>query len=367
MHEMEESDQSPAVILEAPGRIAVRDVPIPDVGSPWVEMELGACGICGSDVRYYQGENPWSLHTLGKNVPSPPNMILGHEVAGTVVADSERKMGATRRAAVLAYRACGVCPQCLAGRENLCAETQHFGHGAGWDERNYYPGGMARRFRIWRDFAYDIPESISFEDATFLDGLAVALHAVRQGGVSSAVRVGVVGLGPIGMLAAQVARALGAEEVWGCDQYELPVRLARESGFEHVVHAGSDGLVEFVRSSEAVGSRELDVVLDTVGNEQTVMDGLRLLAPSGRLVLLAVHESAPVIPPLTLSGERSVVSSANNLYREFPEAIDLMASGAVRVAHLVTHRFPLERAETAFRLLADTGRSEAFKVVLTPS
>jgi 2-desacetyl-2-hydroxyethyl bacteriochlorophyllide A dehydrogenase len=351
--------ESLSVILRKPHDVVVEKIPVPSVGEPSVAVELGACGICGSDVRYFDGENPWALHTLGKSLPSPPNLVLGHEVAGTV-----REDGGSRRVAILAYRACGKCASCVTGNENRCDDMEHFGHSAGWGSMPYFPGGMAHHFRIWKGFDYAIPDSISFEEATFLDGLAVAVHAVSQAALARRDRLGILGLGPIGLLAAQVARAWGVAEVVGCDVAEIPVRLARETGFAGAVRGDTAELLSVVGSGGAAG--KLSAVIDTVGTEASIRDGLALLEKGGALVLLAVHDKPVSIAPIALSSERRLVTSSNNRYVDFPAAIELLSSGYVRVRQLITHRYPLAEAPRAFRMLLETGRDLAYKVVLLP-
>jgi L-iditol 2-dehydrogenase len=350
--------ESLAVILEKPGTIVVKRIPIPPVPGPSVRVAMRACGICGSDVRYYQGENPWSLHTLGKNLPSPPNMVLGHEVAGVL-----RTPEGERRVAILAYKACGVCEYCKTGRENLCNDMEHFGHSAGWALMPYYPGGMSEQFDIWEGFAYEIPDSISFEEATFLDGLAVAIHAINQGNLQAGQHVGVLGLGPIGMLAAQVAVAKGAAHVTGCDVSELPVQLAAQVGLHEIIQADSEGFTSYLQGKNQGG---LDVIIDTVGTPESIRDGLALLNTSGTLVLLAVHEQPIAIEPVLLSGERKLVTSSNNTYHEFPEAIELMANGNVKVRSLITHRFHLQEAPQAFETMLNKEKHQAYKVIILP-
>jgi threonine dehydrogenase-like Zn-dependent dehydrogenase len=345
-----------AVILEKPGSIAVERIPVPQIPGPTVEVEMKACGICGSDVRYFEGENPWSLHTLGKNIPSPPNMVLGHEVSGVV-----RKPEGDRRVSILAYKGCGKCRYCTTGRENLCDTMEHFGHSAGWKPMTYYPGGMSEKFRIWEGFEYDIPETISFEEATFLDGLAVAMHAVDVSGLTEGQRAGVVGLGPIGLLAAQVAKARGAGFVTGCDTTKLPVEMAEKLGYESMV---CGGIGDLEQDLSARGGAGLDVLIDTVGSDQTIAKGLALLEKSGILVLLAVHEKPVPLAPIALSGERSIVTAANNQYRDFPAAIELLASGQIVVEPLITHRFQLKEARKAFDTMLEKEKNRAFKVVL---
>lgn len=375
-------DHALSVILAAPHTLEVRPIPVPSIPGDSVRVQMKACGICGSDVRYLEGENPWALHTLGENVPSPPNMVLGHEVSGVVASGDGREDRPQRRVAVLAYKGCGKCRYCLSGRENLCDTMEHFGHSAGWKEMDYYPGGMAEEFEIWKGFDKTIPDSISHEEAVFLDGLAVAVHAVRgcippdrpsRNGATghhpttSFQRVGVIGLGPIGLLAAQVARSYGAEVVFGCDTTELPVTLARKLDFSEMVRGRSTELLAHLNAKTWWKSGGgADLVIDTVGTEESIENGLSLLDKSGTLALLAVHEKPVAIRPVRLSGERRIVTSANNLYKDFDEAIDLLASGRVQVKPLITHRFSLKDAREAFAVMQNKEKEQAYKVVLHP-
>ena len=350
-------DTAKSVVLVKPGELAVREIPVPRVPPPSLRVSMRACGICGSDLRYLAGENPWSLHTLGRSVPSPPNMVLGHEVSGVI-----RKGGRDVRIAVLAYKGCGTCRACRSGRENICANVQHIGHATGWGKMEYYPGGMAEEFEVWEGFAYEIPDSISFEEATFLDGLAVAVHACDRAHISRGNRVAVIGLGPIGMMAAQVARDRGAEVVTGCDTTPLPVELAGSLGFETMEM--TDGALLFGKAVDS--GIEYDAVIDTVGDVGAVEAAFGVLAPGGVISLLSVHDATIPLDSMRLSAERYVTTSANSPYRDFRTAITLLETGRVAVAPLVTHRFPLSEAVRAFEVMADKEKHRAYKIVLVP-
>ena len=347
--------ESLSVVLAGPQDLQVRRVPVPRVPGPAVRVRMKACGICGSDLRYLAGENPWSLHTLGRHVPCPPGVILGHEVAGIVLEN-----GRERRVGILAFKGCGQCLYCRTGRENLCAEVQHIGHASGWPEMPHYPGGMAEEFEVWKDFDYDLPDSISFEEAIFLDGLAVAVHAAGEARLEPGKRAGVIGLGPIGMLFAQLAAHRGAEQVTGWDTAPLPVRLARESVRGQFFRIDPGTYPDRIRGDG------LDAVIDTVGDERSIRFGLAALRRGGALVLLAVHEGQVPLATVGLSGERRVSTSANNCYRDFVEAIRLMAAGAIRVQQLITHRFPLAEARQAFEVMCRKEENQAYKIILTP-
>ena len=138
----------PAGILEAPKTLTVQDIPMWPLDSygdeDMVMIKVEACGICGSDFRYFLGENPWAQHTLGRFVPNPPNIALGHEYAGTVVAvlSKENKHLLGKRVAPVCSKVCGACEECRAGRFRLCPYTVHLGHGQGLGGSAVFPGGL---------------------------------------------------------------------------------------------------------------------------------------------------------------------------------------------------------------------------------
>ncbi|MGD0112971.1 MAG: alcohol dehydrogenase catalytic domain-containing protein [Armatimonadota bacterium] len=265
-----------AVILRGPGRLEVTDIPEPPLGPGHVLVRVQACGICGSDLRYLRGENPWSQHTLGLRLPSPPDMVLGHEFAGDIVrvsdASLETRLG--ERVAVLAYRGCGACFYCQRGQPNLCADTAHIGHGAGWGGAEYNPGGMAELCPVWSEMAYLLPSSISYDEATLLDGAAVAVHAVTRAEVAEGDWVVVIGCGPIGLLALQVARARGARVV-ATDIASGPLALAAELGAKITVPAEHGSIAEAVVSAtDGIGAA---AVLNSVGTPRSITDSMQLL------------------------------------------------------------------------------------------
>ena len=351
------SESSLSVILKEPQSLHVERVPMPCVPDPGVLVEMRACGICGSDIRYYYGDNPWALHTLGKNVKSPRNMILGHEVSGVVRADGEE-----RRVGILAYKSCGKCRYCSTNRENICENVQHIGHSSGWGDIPYFPGGMSERFKVWKGFDYDLPDNVSYEEAVFLDGLAVAIHTVEKADLKPGCRFGVLGLGPIGLLCAQVAAHRNAELICGCDTYELPIHLAEKVGLKDMIVSNAEGFARHLIQKK----QSLDAVIDTVGTPDTISAGLRILDKSGSLVLVSVHEEPFKFSSVSLNGERRIITAANNRYKDFSEAIDLLASGHVRVKPLITHRFPLSEAKEAFNIMLQKENVSAFKVILHP-
>jgi threonine dehydrogenase-like Zn-dependent dehydrogenase len=293
-------------------------------------------------------------------------MILGHEVAGEIVeVGAEVDPGRSgERVALLAYKGCGVCRYCRRGQENLCEDTLHLGHGAGWEDRAFYPGGMATYCPIWSEMAYTLPAGIPYDEATQLDGLGVAVRAVHRAELQPMDRVAVLGAGPIGLLILQVAGAYGARRVVCTEVSPRSMDIARQCGADAVIDARSGDVVARIRKE--FGGVGPDVVFDTVGAEETLRDGLATLARGGRMVALAIKPERLTLEGGDLSGERSIATTANSPYPDFQHAIDLLASGKVQVTPMITHHFPLSQGLEAFAAGLDRERTGAVKVIICP-
>ena len=349
-----------AVFVTGRNQLDVREVPEPAPHPDEVLVKVGACGVCGSDLRYLAGDNPWSLQTLGEQRANPPEMVLGHEFGGEIVAVGasvpESRLG--ERIAVLAYRGCGRCRYCQSGRHNLCADVEHLGHSAGWDTDEWNPGGMAGVCRVWDEMAFSIPDSISDEEATLLDGLAVAVHACNKAQIGVGDDVSIIGTGPLGLLILQVAQLSGARSVSCSDTYAAPLDVASSLGASDCFNIEAE---ERPPSAESA-----DVVFNTIGAAASIRGSLAALRRGGRLVLLAIPTGEIALEGPLLSGERQVLTSANNAYPCFRQAVDLMAAGRVSAAPLITHRFPISQAQQAFSVAANKEEHGAIKVLIVP-
>ena len=335
-----------AVVLQGPQQLSVEDVPIPKLLTGQELVRVGACGICGSDLRYLAGENPWAKHTLGYEKPNPPGMVLGHEIGGY---RGDTPVGC------LAFKSCGRCAECRKGEMQLCAHTAHLGHGAGWEGQN--PGGMAEYCPVWSEHVYELPQGVSVDEATFLDGLAVAVHAARMAGVFPGEQVLLLGGGPIGLLIAQVTGALGAGEAVVADVYETPLACVRELKLGRTVNLGEGG-------AEALPGDTFAVVFDTTGDLEAQQTGLAALHRGGTMILMAGAAEGLTLGPATLAGERRLMTCSNHRYEDFEIALRLLADGRVRVGPMITHRFPLEQAAKAFEVATDKVNTGALKVIL---
>jgi threonine dehydrogenase-like Zn-dependent dehydrogenase len=352
-----------AALLRKPMELGLVQIPHFEPAPDQVIVEVASCGICGSDLRYYQGENPWALHTLGKSVPNPPNIVLGHEFAGTV-ADADgfpELLG--KRVAAMSFKTCGQCGQCRSGAENLCKQTMHLGHGAGWGKLDHFPGGMAEKCPVWANMCFEIPDEMSFEEAALLDVVGVGVHAARTAGIGPGDSVAVLGAGPVGNAIMQASRAIGASRAYVIDTYDVALDIARQCGATLTIKAGEGDAATRIREAN---NGNCSAVFDTVGTVKTTEDALGLLAEGGTLVPMAVHDMRIVLNPLQIGSERSVKTSCNFLPEEFPLSLALVASGQIDVRPWITHRFPLNDVERAFDTMLNKEQNGAFKIMIEP-
>ena len=355
-----------AVVLRKPKVLEYMEVPVPELKrEEHVLIGVKACGICGSDLRYWSGENPWALHTLGRHVDNPPNIILGHEYAGVVVrvnsARYEHLLG--RRVGAQAYRVCGECEDCRSGRHNLCKRTVHMGHGQGWGEMEFYPGAYAEYCLGWGDLLHPLPEDVSFQDAAMGDIFCVAVHVVGRTKIPKGAAVLCIGGGPAGLSIAQVARTRGAGKVFVTETSPLARRILAQ--FDLVV---IDPAEQPIRDALAahLDRPEVAAIYDSVGTNETIGEALPLLAASGTYVNLAVHSASLSLNAALLGSERTITTSSNAFYDDVREAYDLIFSRQVQAGPMITHGFPLAEYQQAFDLLLSTPK-QAYKVVVGPS
>jgi len=348
-----------ALVLRKPKDLVLADIPRPRLTEEYHALiRVEACGICGSDLRYWAGENPWSLHTLGRHLDNPPNMVMGHEFTGVVtqVNSSQFDNLLGKRVGVQAFRSCGVCNLCQSGHENLCKDTIHIGHAQGWGAMEFYPGAYAEYCIAFADLLHPIPEHITFAEAALRDILGVAVHAAGRSHIDPDTTILCIGGGPAGLSIAQVARAREARHIFISDPSPLAHRVIAQ--FPDFVCL--DPRTQPLR--DAIGARTCGAIFDTVGTAETMSESLSLLAETGTYVNLAVHDTQLTLNPTTLGSERTITTSSNALYRDEREAHQLISSGAVDMRSMITHRFPLDDFQEAFDLLLRDPK-EAYKVV----
>jgi L-iditol 2-dehydrogenase len=334
-----------------PGHLELCHVAIPELAPDEVLIRVRACGICGSDLKIQDDQHPYT-----------PPVVIGHEFAGEIAEVGREVEGWVAGDRVVSEQhthACGRCRQCLTGNAFACASKRAPGY--------FVDGGFAKYIKIPAWLLHRMPDNLSFVEAALSEPAAVAAHGVLdRTGIEPEDVVVVLGCGPIGLLAACMAKATGAAQViiTGIDRDEQ-VRLprARELGIDHVINVVQTDLTAVVNG--ATGGRGADVVIELSGAPTAIRQSFQLVRPLGRVGIIGQPPTDEVAIPYreALFRALTVSFSYSSRYTSWERALSLFHRGAVNPAQLITHVLPLDEWERGF----DLSRSgEAIKVMLEP-
>lgn len=326
-----------AAVLKRQGDMAMETLSVPELDADQVLVQVAAVGVCGSDVHYYEHGR------IGDYVVDHP-LILGHELSGRIAAVGSdvdpSRVG--RRVAVEPQRPCRTCKQCKAGRYNLCQDIEFYATPP-------IDGAFTEYVRIQDDFAYDIPDSVSDEAAALIEPLSVGLWACERAQIKPGSRVLIAGAGPIGIIAAQAARAYGATEIYITDIAEERLAFALEHGATHALNALTD-------STEGL---DVDAFIDASGAPQAVRSGIKAVGPAGRVILVGLGADNVELPVSYIQNREIWLSGVFRYTNTWPLAIQLIADGKVDLDILVTGKFALADSEEALKAGKQAGQLKA--------
>lgn len=332
-----------AAVMTEIGRIDVRDVGEPSPGAREAIVRIEAVGVCGSDTAYF------TTGRIGDWVVDGP-LILGHETAGEVVAIGPEvtRVQVGDRVAIEPGTPCRDCADCRAGRYHLCPDLAFLATPP-------HDGALLQRLAIDERNLFPIPASMTFEEAAMCEPLSVGIWACRRAELAPGDRVRVTGAGPVGILAAQVARVLGAADVVLSDVSDFRLDVARRLGFA-VERAGE--------VPEGPGHEDADVLLECSGAPGALAAGLWRLRNGGRAAMVGLPKQDVTLPLSRLNVKELRVSLVHRYAHTWPTAIALVASGRVDAASIITHRFALADTAEALTLAAHT--PDSLKAIIRP-
>jgi L-iditol 2-dehydrogenase len=324
--------------------LAEVDVPVPGPGE--VLLRVAACGICGSDVHGYDGSS-------GRRIPP---IVMGHEASGVIASLGEgvKNLSTGDRVTVDSTVYCGDCVNCLRGDINLCDRRQVLGVSCG-DYRR--AGAFAEFVAVPARIIHRLPDDLPFADAAMLEAVAVALHAVSLVPVAPGSTALVVGAGTIGLLLQQALRVAGCARVFVTDVDSTRLNLSHELGATAVFPAAE--------CADQISQLTHGVGVEAVGKTETVNAAIDSVRKGGSVVLVG-----NIAPEITLPLQKVVtrqirLQGSCASAGEYPRAIDLVSSGAIRVKPLITAVAPLDQGPQWFERLY-AREPNLMKVVLKP-
>ncbi len=341
-----------ALMLEKYEELKVIDIPEPPCGPDEVLIRVAACGICGSDVHGYDGAS-------GRRIPP---IVMGHEAAGVITVAGAQVTGYKPgdRVTFDSTVYCGTCEFCQRGEVNLCDNRQVLGVSCTDYRRN---GAFAELVAVPARILYRLPEDFPFEQAAMLEAVAVALHGVRVSQLKGGESALVIGAGMIGLLTAQAARAAGCRSVMIADVDQARLKMAEDVGIPDTLHLSGQPLIDEVLRCTA--GRGVDVVLEAVGRAETVTASIECVRRGGTVTLIGnIQPEVPLPLQRVVTREVRLQGSCSSA-GEYPEAIRLLATGAITVQPLISAVSTLDEAATWFKRL-HAREAGLLKVVVTP-
>lgn len=332
------------------GFLELRDVPEPQVKAGEVKIEIAACGICGTDVHVKHDEFPYW-----------PPVTLGHEFAGTVI-----EVGPNCRSAKVGERvvaephnlSCGVCYLCRTGNTHICASKRSPGWGV--------DGGMAKYICYPEKLLHRMPEGMTFDQGAVVEPTANAVtDVIERARITAGDFAVVIGPGPIGLLAALVARAAGAREVVVIGtpaDAALRLKKAKELGFT-TVNLGEANPVDVVMG--LTGGIGADVVIECSGSPKAIPGTIDLVRKLGKICVIGLTGNRPVEVPWDKFSFKvvEVIFNLSTSYTSWDRTIALIHKGLVPAEKIITRRLPLAQWEEAFAAVENL---TALKALLIP-
>lgn len=344
-----------AVYLGGPQNIAVQEVPKPEIQEGEALLKIGACNICGVDLRTYR---------YGDKKIEPPR-ILGHELSGTVVELKHPDAGVNVGDRVIMYVVlpCGTCVYCKKGRANLCETrtTIAYQHDGAFAEYMRVPKQAVENRHLIR-----IPDQVSFEEAALTEPLGCVINAHGRLNIGIKDTVVVIGAGPIGLLHGVVSKIEGANHVCLMDVSGQRLKLAEQFAFDSYVQVTDEGT--HIKTAQALNDGlGPDVVIVACAAAQAQIDALEMAGKMARIEFFGGLPKSNPIANLNTNlihyRELVVSGSFSSKMEDFTAALRLIASGMLPSDKIITHRVALANFLEAFEYIQS---GQAIKVSIQP-
>lgn len=339
---MEIKKSMKAAYLPGNSTVEMKEVPVPTPGHGEVLLKMKSSTICGSDIRAIYHEH------LGKGPEGYQNVVAGHEPCGQIVACGPglRRFKEGDRVIVYHISGCGVCNDCRRGYMISC--TSKYRRAYGWQR----DGGMAEYMLAEEKDLVLLPDSLSYTDgAQVACGFGTVYEGLEKIGVSGNDAVLVTGLGPVGLAALMLSKALGARKLIGIDVIEERMELARKLGLaDHVLKAGPDNVEEIRRLTGGMGCEK---AVDCSANASARLTCIQGARKWGKICFIGEGGEVSFQPsPDIIHDQKTIYGSwVTNIWR-MEELVERIVAWGIHPEELVSHRFPIEKASEAYALMA---------------
>jgi L-iditol 2-dehydrogenase len=332
-----------AMVLRAPRNLGLEEVEKPRAGPGQVLVRVTSSGICGTDLKIYEG---------AITVRHP--LIMGHEMSGEVIEAGDGTFRPGQRVVIDPAINCGACFNCRLGQGNLCPSGALLGRDAN--------GGFAEYLVVPRSHVFPLPDSVDDRAAPLIQVVTVCVHAQRFVDTFPGQSVVVVGLGVTGQLHVELAKAWGAAPVIGITRSAWKRKLAEQLGADITLPSGADT----ARSvADATGGRGADIVIECTGKLPAISDAITMARLGGTLILFGVTTAMEGKLPFyqLYFKELKIVNPRAATGEDFPPSIDLVARGVLKLDPLITHVLSFTELRKALGML-ESDEDQRMKIIL---
>ncbi|MBN1376483.1 MAG: alcohol dehydrogenase catalytic domain-containing protein [Dehalococcoidia bacterium] len=330
-----------AAVFYGPHDFRVEEADEPKAGDYGIVVRVKVCGICGSDLHYYERGGP-----LAK-----PGRIMGHEFSGDVVEVGKQvkyiKVG--DRVSAASIIVCQECYWCKAGQYSRCQNLKM----GGFDFHGAYAEYASVPLAILDQTVFKLPDYISYEAGAVMEPLSVGAYSAGRAEPAAKDIVVIFGAGMIGLASLAASRAMGVAQIIVSDMSKKRLQTAREIGADIVIDAGSENVLQ--RVAQITDGRGADIAVECVGLRRPFLQALNVLRIDGKLMQVGVFDTPFEFNPVTITGKNLRVIGC--LGGDYLTAMDLLKSGKVDAGKFITHEFPLKDIDAAFQKQLDSNES----------
>lgn len=338
-----------SAILMDKEKIVLEDAPVPEPSIDEVLIKMKSVGICGSDIHFYVDGR------IGYHIAKPP-FILGHEGSGEIVkvGSSVKDLKIGDRVTMEPGLPCGKCNYCMSGRYNLCYNMIF---------RSDPPiQGILSEYVVHKaNFCFKFSDSVSYDEAALAEPLSVAVYAALRAEANPGKKAAILGAGPIGQMCLQVLKIFGVGEIIISDIEDYRLDIANNFGALYVVNSKKENIKDIILKNFKEGS---DITFETAGTFETISDSIYITRKGGTVIQIANPPEAIIPYPLLMVLDKELKILGSYRYANcYPTVINILSSNKLNIKKLISHRFPFEKTDEAFKF-AHYKKSESLKIVV---
>lgn len=317
--------------LPEPGRLELKDMPMPELTEGQAIIKIEMCGICGSDVTAYRGVNPTMKYPING---------LGHEGVGVIIqiGENEKGLRAGDRVALEPYVPCNCCHMCAVKRYNNCADIRVCGV--------HKDGMMAEYFAHPVRLLYKLPEELNFTHAALTEPLTIGLHGSARARVAKGEHCVIFGAGMIGLMAAFACLSYGAVPIL-VDVLQKRLDDAKKLGIPHCFHSKEGNVEQYLK--EVTGGKLPEAMIDCTGAPAILNNMHNYVCHGGRIALVGWPHDPVLINTVRLMQKEIDVLPSRNSNGKFPEAMELIRTGRIPADAVITKVISIDEVEEVIR------------------